>query len=73
MLCICIHISNNAEMKRWYNESMQNKQTVQEAIRDFNLFKSEDNRKKRYMRPKGITNIIVENANKISTVKDVIR
>ena len=28
---------------------------------------------KRYMKPKGITNIIVENANKISTVKDVNR
>ena len=27
---------------------MQKKQTVQEAIRDFNLFKSEDNRKKVY-------------------------
>ena len=41
--------SNNAEMKRWYNEiCMQKKQTVQEAIRDFNLFKSEDNRKKVY-------------------------
>ena len=41
--------SNNAEMKRWYNEiCMQKKQTVQEAIRGFNLFKSEDNRKKVY-------------------------
>ena len=41
--------SISAEMKKWYYEIfMQKKQTVQEAVRDFNLFKSEDNRKKVY-------------------------
>ena len=39
--------SNVAEKKKWYNETCVLKnQRVQEAVRDFNLFKSEENRKK---------------------------
>ena len=38
--------SNVTEKKKWYDETcVLKKQRVQEAVRDFNLFKSEENRK----------------------------
>ena len=67
--------SNNSEKKKWYDQkcySKKQKLKLQECIRNFNLSKTQENRK-RFLTLGKITNIIVENANKILTVICVTR
>ena len=62
-----------SEKKKWYNHtSVLKKHKFQEAVRDFKLNKSDENRK-RASKSGRITNVFVVNANKISTVLDVNR
>ena len=63
--------SNDTEKK--IRRVFRKKQKVQEAVRDFNFNKSDENRKKRYSKPERITKFFAENASKISTVIDVNR